>query len=219
MSSQMLKVSINLQILFFNCLETIGLGKDCSTESVSHDFSYMHQDKALLKSKPLGKWYNFAFVFRWILFIALALMSQGKPRTVYTIFWIIDLGMLAFSVLCLKTFMNFAGILIIIEEFCVLVWHFLIWIFFIDTPDNGYEKGTVKFWSIVMLICYLLCMLIEIILLFLGGKMCFKSKNSGSNVQQAPATGRENTEPTHFKVELPDSAKATLKSNNNANAI
>lgn len=212
MNSPTLKVRHN-DFILFNFLGTIGLGKDCSTESVSHDFNYMHQEKSMLSGNKLGRWYNFAFVTRWLAFITIALMSLGKPRTSYCLFWIFDLLMLGFSIVCLKTFMNFAGILIIIEEFLLLLWHFIIFLFFVDAPDNGYEFKTVRFWMVVVLICYLLCMLIEIILLFLGGKMCFKPTKTAGNVQQAPVMQNTDEKPNHFKVELPDSAKATLKSN------
>jgi hypothetical protein len=178
----------------------------------------MHQEKSMLVSTPVAKWYNFVFVLRWVIFITVSLSSFGKPRTAYTIFWILDLFALAFTIVCLKSFMNFAGILIIVEEFLLLFWHFLTFLFF-DDAKNKYESGTIKFWMTVTLIFYLIIMLIEIILLFLGGKTCFSPKKNGSNVQQAPKSNRTNDKEPHFKVELPDSAKANLNTNGNANAI
>lgn len=190
---------------------TMGLGKDCSTESVSHDFTYMHQDKVMLTSKPLGKWYNFAFTTRWCGFFFICLMGYYKPRSAYTILVVVDLFMVVFTIMCRKSFMNICGILIIVEEICVLLWHFIIWMFFVDSPKNGFEKGTVKFWSYVMFVCYILCMLIEIVLLILGGKLCFKTRISDGKVYQAPLKTEnkklQSSERKHIVVELPEHAK------------
>ena len=158
--------------------------------------------------KPIGKWYNFAFVARWVLFLVLGLFTFGKPRTVWFIYIILDICLLVFSILCLKTFMNFAGILIIVEEVLVLIWHIIVELFFISAPENSYEEGTVKFLSYIMLFCFLLCLLIEIILLFLGGRMCFKSNMNSGHVGPKASSKKTNSGNTHFKVELPDSAKA-----------
>ena len=147
----------------------------------------MHQEKILLKGNKLGKFYNFVWVFRWFLFIAIALMSFGKPRTAWLIFWVVDLFMIVYTVLCLNTFMNVAGILILVEEILVLIWHFWIFEFSVEgTSTSPWKTGTIKFWSIVVLLCYILCMLIEIVLLFLGGKMCFAPKTSMAGVAKTP---------------------------------
>lgn len=196
---------------------TIGLGKDCSTESVSHDFSYMHQEKAILNTTPVAKWYNFVNLVRWFFFMIITFSCFGKPKTAYVIFFITDLFMFIFTIVCLKSFMNAAGILIIIEEFCLTAWHVIVFFFFEET-DNFYKEGTVKTWMIIVLILYLIVMLIEIILLFLGGKLCFAPKKNASNIQQAPNSKKTEGDP-HFKVELPDSAKVNLNTHGNQNAI
>jgi len=138
----------------------------------------MHQEKCYLSMNPIAKWYNFAFVTRWIVFLALSLLMDGKPRTSYTIFVILDVCLLAFSIVCLKSFMNCCGILIVVEEVLVLIWHAIMMFWFYGAPNDRFEAGTVKFFSYVHLIAYILCMIIEIILLFAGGKMCFKPRTS-----------------------------------------
>ena len=171
----------------------------------------MHQEKAVLAINPIGKWYNFVWVVRYVLMVTCALMMYGKPRTVWLIYWVVDLLMIVFTVMCLKSFMNICGILIIVEEVMCFIIHFVVFLMFCDAPDADYKVKTVKFWMIVCLFAYLIIMLIEIILLFMGGKTCFKPSKNASNVQQNPGAGAKNDKPSHFKVELPDSAKANLK--------
>lgn len=137
----------------------------------------MHQEKSKLKNFPIAKWYNFAYLFRWFFFITVCFSTFGWPKTGYVLFWVFDLVMLAFSVVCLKSFMNISGILIIVEEFCLFLWHFLAFIFWEET-SNYYKEGTVKFWITIMFILYLLVMLIEIALIVFGGKLWFTSKQN-----------------------------------------
>jgi hypothetical protein len=175
----------------------------------------MHQEKILLKGNKLGKFYNAAWVTRWIIFIGVAFLSTGKPRTAWAIFWIVDLLMVVYTVLCLNTFMNICGILILVEEICLLIWHFWIFEFFLEgTTTSPWKTGTIKFWSYVVLFLYLICMVIEIVLLFMGGKMCFKPKTTMAGVAQTPTVNTNGD--NHFKVELPDTAKANLNGGTNA---
>lgn len=206
-----------------NFLETIGLGKDCSTESVSHEFSYMHQEKAVLYKTGMAKWYNFLLVLRWFASTLFAIYCRARPKTGYIFFMVFDLIAICFTILCLRSFMNLSGILIVTEEVCLFFWHLIVLIFYVDQEDSDkgdrYEYSTVKGWMIFLFILYLIVMVIEVTLLFLGSKLCFKPKRR-STVRPKKRRKRtklrnEGQKKRHFQVSLPEVARVFTEANQN----
>lgn len=132
-----------------------------------------------LSKNPLAALFMPVWYFRWIALVLVATIWWNYPRTCYLIFFIIDLIPLTFSVLALGGLWSPLGILYLVEEAFVLIWHvsqFILWVDFYkgEFPGDGkMSDGATKFWSWLILISIWICLLLElagfIIGLFVGG--------------------------------------------------
>lgn len=118
--------------------------------------------------------------FRWIFFIGLAYWNWNSPRTTYTLFWIFDIFYIALSVLAMKGIRSPVGILFVVEEAFVFVWHFsqfILWVDYFKARYPGVGKlstKATKFWVWLIFISLLSTIVLElvswILTVFLGKK-------------------------------------------------
>ena len=104
-------------------------------------------DVAKAIANPFAAYYNSAHIGRWVIVAYSSLIWEYYPRTMYCLLWIFDLLFLAFTVLAAPGFHNPCAIYAILEEVCVLVWHFCHWILWLDVQGRiGYGKEWVMFY-------------------------------------------------------------------------
>ena len=180
-------------------------GNHCSMADVKLELVFMHQDPNIAAKHPLGVFCTALFVNRWIWFGVAGWIFTKKPRTMYTIFVGVDLIMIIVSASSLPTFRNGAGILILIEEVLVFLWHASQMILFydqgrvVDKGKDGMSKNWVWFFVVIVFGAYLVTILIEIILIFIaifgkGGISGYDEENLNSEELRLDAASDNNLE-------------------------
>lgn len=112
----------------------------------------------------LPLWY-----LRWVIFVSLAHWFSTSPRTVYTIYWSVDLLFIALSVFSIKGHWTPVGILFMVEELFVFLWHFSQFILWVDyfkgifKGDGKMSEKNVKVWVWIIFISVMICVLLEIV--------------------------------------------------------
>jgi hypothetical protein len=132
-----------------------------------NEVAFMHQDKKLATANPVAKFYNSAYLFRWLIVVFLAVTWFNKPRTMYWIIVIIDLAFVIMCGMSLGTFYKPLGVLIIISEVLTFLRH-LVQIF--NWMDQAGSGEMAQFWvdlfTHIAFWSYILSTLIEFVLLF-----------------------------------------------------
>jgi len=92
------------------------------------------------------------------------------------IFWILDIIMIIWTLGSLGTFRGASGVLILIEEFLLLVWHACQWIFFLDYEKNKLSDKMILIFAIAIFASFLLVIFIEFLLIFMSLGGSFETK-------------------------------------------
>lgn len=114
-------------------------------------------------------WYG-----RWMLFVLFSVVWWNYPRTMYCLIWIIDLIFLGFAVVSMGGFKGPIGILVVVEEFLLLLWHFSMFILMVDyykeeIPGIGkMSKKATGWWVYFIFISSIICAILEIVIFVLG---------------------------------------------------
>lgn len=165
------------------------------------DLAYINpkRKKDLLGILFIPIWYT-----RWFVFVLLAYIFWKHPKTIFCIYWIIDLIMIGLAVISLKSLWSPLGLIYLLEEVFVFGWHlslFIIWVDFYkgDFPGDGKmgDKGA-KFWTWLIFILILLSILTEIIGWIAG--MC-----SGMITQGEKSSNKENLGSDDMQLEIAES--------------
>lgn len=132
-----------------------------------------------------------AWFSRWLIFSSFAVIWWNSPRTMYSIFFVIDLAFIGLAFASMKGIWKPLALLFGMEEVFIAIWHMSQLILFADFFKGGahmgsMSEGAVKFWSWITILCILACLLIELAVLGLGiistdGENKAKDADSGSS--------------------------------------
>jgi len=105
--------------------------------------------------------------FRWGTIALFSVVWWRSPRTMYCLFWVFDLLVLAFAGISMAGFRGPLGILFLVEEVFVFIWHFSQFILFVDYYRGGegigkMGNGGVRFWAYLIFISSFFCIFIEL---------------------------------------------------------
>jgi len=146
------------------------VGDECEVEHVILEVAYMHMDPYKSVKNPIGQWYNTIWLLRWFGYTIFSHAFRYNPRTMFSLFIPINLGMIALAIMA-KPHFNNSGIAVmcIVEEIFVFIWHIAIWILFLDQwrKDPLEHMGSGPVWGCVLtaMLSYFICMILEAILL------------------------------------------------------
>lgn len=114
-----------------------------------------------------------AWFTRWLVFSAFSIMWWNYPRTMYSIFFVIDLAFIGLAFASMKGIWSPLALLFGIEEVLIALWHMFQLILFADFYKGGEGVGKmsdsgVKFLTWVIVLFVIFCILIELAILILG---------------------------------------------------
>jgi hypothetical protein len=136
-------------------------------DSIIDEVAFMHQDKKLAIASPVSQFYNVAWLARWIITIFLAITWFNKPRTMYWIILIIELGIIVLTVLSMASFDKPSGVLILVSEILTFLRHLVQLFNFMDQAGSGtMSQFLVDLFTHIAFWGYIIATLIEFALLF-----------------------------------------------------
>ena len=118
-------------------------GVQQSYDQFIDEVAFMHQHKKTALASPITQWYNVAYLVRWLLIMFFAVTWFDKPRTMYWIIIVLEMGFLGLTIVSLKSFNKPSGILILVSESLTLARHFVQVINWHDQAGTG---GMAQFW-------------------------------------------------------------------------
>lgn len=134
-------------------------------QDIIEEIGFQHMDHIRAVLNPTATYLGTLWYIRWIIFTVIAAALYQKTRTAYLIFTILDLIFVVLSALSLEAYHKPTGILIIVEEIAIFIWHLLQLLLFNDLEKGGnFSSGLVWTFVIIIFICYIAVILIEIVL-------------------------------------------------------
>lgn len=119
-------------------------------------------------------------------------MWWNYPKTMYCIFFIIDLALIGFAFVTMKGMWDIVGIFFGIQEVFVFIWHFIQFFLFVDffkgdfPGDGKMSDKASKFWSTIAMISVLVSFIFEIgiwVLAILAHKKGGKKGDESSSLE------------------------------------
>lgn len=113
---------------------------DCQYISVYIEYWFIYQHAFKSAYNVVAQYYFTIFVVRWVIFAIFAIVWYKYPITIYIIFLVLNLAMIAITIISKRSFRMWYFWWILGEEILVLLWHLSSLILMIDY----YGKGTMK---------------------------------------------------------------------------
>lgn len=140
---------------------------------------------------PISTYFGTAWFLRWIIYTLMVSIWLNKPRTIYSLSMVLNLIFVVLTALSLNAFHKPNGMLILVEEVLITLWHFFQLLLFVDLGNGGkFKKGGVWALSVFIFMCYLGVILIELALLGLTFKEREYGPGASAQQQRKPVQGQ-----------------------------
>jgi hypothetical protein len=141
---------------------------NCTVDALYLQYWLMFQYHYKSSLNKVAQYYNTIWVLRWVVFAVFAIIWYKYPRTLYTLYLAINIGMIIVTIVAKQSF-RFAFKFILVEEILVTLWHLAALINFIDYyGKENMSQFLTDVTSHVMLWSYIITILIEVVLLAMG---------------------------------------------------
>ena len=179
---------------------------DCTVDAMYNEFflQFNHHYKA--GHAKLSNYYSTVWCMRWVFFAVSSIVWYRFPRTMYAIFFVLNILMIVWTVTLKNQFRSkLLWILILVEEILIWIWHLGAWINYLDYYGNA---TMAKFWvnlnTNLMFWPYIATLLIETFILVY---MAIVNKNYYSTLPSAV----ENTTPARDDIQIDIQSKDELE--------
>jgi hypothetical protein len=149
--------------------------ENCTVDAMYNEYFLAFQFYYKSCHDFLSQYYNTIWVLRWVVFAVFSIIWYKFPRTLYILFFVLNVAMIFITLKIKKSFRwPLAWTLILVEEVLVTLWHLAALINFVDYYGNrGMGQFLVNVNTHVMFWAYVFTVLIELILL-VGGALVNK---------------------------------------------
>lgn len=142
--------------------------ENCTNDAMFKQCAYMQQWWHKSAFNGMARYYNFVWTLRWMVFAVFSLIWYKNPRTLYIIYFFVNIFMICFTAACASSF-RWAYGLILAEEVLIFLWHMFALINYLDYYG---KRGMGKFWvhlgTWVIFWSFVVTWLLELVML-IGG--------------------------------------------------